>query len=138
MSDSLRIELRSDRSDLTKLSQAVEVFGEDRQWPLPLLFKVQLVLEEVVLNSMTHGRRSSDGKISVEMMSDSEAVSIEVSDNGVAFDPLSDAPQPDLDAVLEDRMVGGLGIHLVLEMLDEVNYQRCGEHNRLRMLINRD
>ena len=49
--------------------------------------------------------------------------SIEIVDDGPRFDPLEDAPLPDPDAPLEDRPVGGLGVHLVRTMMDEMTYR---------------
>jgi serine/threonine-protein kinase RsbW len=61
-----------------------------------------------------------------------DAIELVVEDGGPAFDPLQQAT-PDLEAALDDRPVGGLGIHLVRQMMDEVAYQRTGQRNRLTM-----
>jgi serine/threonine-protein kinase RsbW len=54
-----------------------------------------------------------------------------IEDDGPPFDPLS-LPPPDVTASLEERRVGGLGVFLVRQMMDEVSYQRTGKRNQLR------
>ncbi len=56
----------------------------------------------------------------------------EISDDGVAFDPLK-VPPPDLTADLESRPIGGLGVHFVKTLMDEVAYRREGDRNVLTM-----
>ena len=63
------------------------------------------------------------------------ALRITLLDDGIPFDPLS-AEQPDVHAPLDERDVGGLGIFLVRELMDEVVYQRQGDRNRLTLSIN--
>ena len=57
-------------------------------------------------------------------------LSMEIADNGIAFDPLQ-LPAPDLHAEIDDRPIGGLGIFLVRELMDSVTYRRDGDWNRL-------
>ena len=61
-----------------------------------------------------------------------DELTIRVEDDGRAFDPLQ-APPPDLDLPLEERPVGGLGIHIVRSVMDAVEYQRRGGRNVLTM-----
>jgi anti-sigma regulatory factor (Ser/Thr protein kinase) len=55
-----------------------------------------------------------------------------VSDDGIAFDPL-EVPPPDLESSLEDRPVGGLGVHFMKTLMDDVTYRREGDRNVLTM-----
>ena len=91
------------------------------------------MLEELVLNVVNHGSAGGAGEIAIELLSDAEAVTIEIIDDGKPFDPLTDAPDPDTESSIEDRAVGGLGIHLVRTMMDEVSYRR--EENRNHMIL---
>jgi anti-sigma regulatory factor (Ser/Thr protein kinase) len=59
-------------------------------------------------------------------------LNLSLSDDGPAFDPLA-LPTPDLDAPLEERPVGGLGVYLVREMMDDVSYSHRGGRNCLSM-----
>lgn len=115
------------------MAAAVEEFAEQQSWPAGVVFKVNLVLEELVINVMTHGGREGREEIEVTVTSGEERITITISDNGVAFDPLSDAPEPETSGSIEDRHVGGLGVHLVRTMMDGVSYRREPGRNHLTM-----
>lgn len=127
---SLTIAPRHDQLD--QITAAVEELGERDNWPLDLVFKVNLVLEELGVNVVNYSGDASE--IAISLASDEHAVSVEIVDDGPPFNPLADAAEPDLDAPLEDRPIGGLGIHLVREMMDELHYSREEGKNRLAMV----
>ena len=134
---SLRIETR--REELWRLDAAVEDLAQAEGWPPDLVFQIKLVLEELGINIVNHGH--DDGlshEIEIELTSNADALTIEITDDGRPFDPMTDAPPPDLDSALEDRPVGGLGIHLVLTMMDEIRYRREQDKNRLTLIKRRN
>ena len=94
-----------------------------------------LALEEILSNVIRHGY-AEPGKheISVCIRVGDGRVDLQVEDDGREFDPLS-APEVDLDVPLEERRVGGLGIHLLRKMASEIRYLREDGRNRLRVLI---
>lgn len=97
-------------------------------------FTFELALEEVFINVAMHAAKPGFmPQVELVFERDGEHVSLAVCDDGPAFDPLA-APPPDVDAALEDRPVGGLGIYLIREMMDDVTYQRTGARNCLRMV----
>ena len=71
------------------------------------------------------------------LTSEEGAITIEVVDDGKPFDPLNDAPQPDLASDLEDRRVGGLGLHLVRTTMDDMSYRRDQGKNHLTLVARR-
>lgn len=94
-------------------------------------FKIDLALEEVFTNIVRHGY--GDGRpheIAVRIERLRGRVRIQVDDDGRPFDPLR-APEADVAAPLDERHPGGLGIHLVRRLLDQVRYQRRAAGNRL-------
>jgi serine/threonine-protein kinase RsbW len=97
-------------------------------------FAFELALEEVFMNVAMHGTPAGSVVPQVEcrLAVAADAIELVVEDDGPAFDPLQQAT-PDLEAALEDRPVGGLGIHLLRQMMDEVAYLRAGQRNRLTM-----
>ncbi len=134
---SLRIETR--RDELRRLDAAVEDLAQAEGWPPDLVFQIKLVLEELGINIVNHGH--DDGRsheIEIEITSKADVLTIEITDDGRPFDPLTDAPPPDLDSALEDRVPGGLGIHLVLTMMDEVRYRREQDRNHLTLIKRRN
>lgn len=130
----------SDTDNLQYIQGTVEELGQREAWPDSLTFKVNLVLEELGLNILTHGGKSSDRRPEIEIVltSEDDVLTIEVLDDGQPFDPLEDAPNPNVDASIEDRSIGGLGIHLVRTLMDDLRYQRDDGKNHLTMVARRD
>lgn len=98
-------------------------------------FRVRLALDELLANIVMHGQPGPDPvEVRVRLWIEPPRVVCEVSDTGPAFDPLS-APEPDVDATLEDRPIGGLGLHLVRSMIPELSYRRANNRNIVRLSL---
>lgn len=97
-------------------------------------FKIRLSVEEVVENVVRYAYSDGSGwlEAGVELEGDGLMLAIEIKDAGVPFNPL-DAGEPDLDASLEDRKIGGLGIFLTKQMMDSVEYRFSDGCNVLTM-----
>ena len=94
-------------------------------------FKVRLCVEEVEENILCY---SGSTWVEVSVDRDDSQLAISFRDGGVAFDPLAQK-DPDINADLMDREVGGLGIFLCKQMMDVVEYKRIGLDNLLTMKI---
>lgn len=108
-------------------------FWEEAELPAALGFSFELALEEVFLNVALHG--AENGKVptvSLELTASDREIVLVVADDARPFNPLTLAT-PDTTAALEDRAIGGLGVHLVRQMMDTVSYTYEAGHNRLRM-----
>ncbi|WP_214020987.1 ATP-binding protein [Methanoculleus sp.] len=98
-----------------------------------LVFAVQLAVDEACSNTILYGYPGREpGTITVACTAADDAVSVTITDDGVAFDPLT-APPPLLDIPAEERPIGGLGIHFIRTVMDSVAYAREGEKNVLSM-----
>ena len=130
----------SNTDNLQYIQGSVEELGQREAWPDSLTFKVNLVLEELGLNIMTYGTTGMDRgpEIDIILISEDESLTIEVSDDGQPFNPLEDAVEPDIDGLLGDREIGGLGVHLVRTMMDDLSYQRAAGKNRLKLVSKRE
>ena len=131
----LRVDPRVE--ELETITAAVKEFGEAEQWPADLIFQVELVLEELGLNVINHGKSEGLQQIEIRLTSEAKALTIEIVDSGVPFDPLTDAPRPDLESGVQERAVGGLGVHLVRSMMDELDYRREEGKNHLTLVKER-
>ena len=131
MSVKLSLKMGFEAADLPRIQTAIGEFSQEQDWPPDIEFQVDLVLEELVLNVVNYGSGGREGEIKIELVSEAEMVTIQIIDDGRPFDPLTDAPEPDTESSIEDRAVGGLGIHLVRTMMDEVSYRR--EENKNHM-----
>ena len=112
----------------------VEAFGADNALPQTVLNDVNVALDEALSNIIAYAYEAdSIGEIVVRLDYARDEVRVEVEDGGRAFDPLQ-VPAPDLTAPLPERKVGGLGIHLMRNLMDGLAYDRSGGRNRLRMV----
>jgi sigma-B regulation protein RsbU (phosphoserine phosphatase) len=132
---SLRMEATID--ELPRINAAIGAFARRESWTPQLEYQVKLVIEELAINVVKHGGAVGVAA-EIDLVSDTDRVRIEFSDWGRPFDLLSEAPPPDTSSSVEDRPVGGLGIHLVRSMVDEASYQREGDRNRLTLVKRRD
>ena len=134
MGATLTMAIGTTRDELERISSAIEELGQRDEWPDDLVFRVNLVLEELILNIMDYGAEDDDPDIALEIQSMDDSISIDLSDRGRAFDPLTEAPEPDLTASVGERRVGGLGVHLTKTLMDDVRYSREENRNRLSIV----
>ena len=137
MAATVALKLTSGRDELAAITDAVEDLGRRERWPDALLFRVNLALEELGLNIMDYGYDGGPCDIDIILTSDDDAVTIEIIDGGPPFDPLHDAPTPDLDTAIEDRRIGGLGVHLVRTLMYDLRYRREHGKNHLTLVTRR-
>ena len=105
--------LRNDTSEIVRLVDRIDAFGAEAGLPPDVTYRLALSLDEIVSNVIRHGLDDNAARqILVTLAVDDGHVTATVVDDGVAFDP-RDVPLPDLDAPLEERQSGGLGMHLV-------------------------
>ena len=130
--ESVSLKITPSLDQLERITAVVEDLGERDDWPPDLIFKVNLVLDELWVNVVHYSGATGDVEVSLD--TDANEVRLEIADDGRPFDPLSEAVEPDLDAALDERPIGGLGIFLVREMMDELHYRREDGKNRLAMV----
>ena len=130
--ESVSLKIAPSLDQLERITAVVEDLGERDDWPPDLIFKVNLVLDELWVNVVHYSGATGDVEVSLD--TDADEVRLEIADDGRPFDPLSEAVEPDLNAALEERPIGGLGIFLVREMMDELHYRREDGKNRLAMV----
>lgn len=128
----LELRLRNDLTELDRLSEALEGFCEAKGVPTGAAYHLNLVLDELVTNIVSYGYEADAGEreIVIQLQREPEAVAVVVEDDGRAFDPLS-AKEPDLDASVEERPIGGLGLHFLRTLMDDLCYRREDGRNRL-------
>jgi len=125
--------LQSRLTELERLAAFVDQFGEQNGVGARDLFAIKLALDEVVTNVIRYALDDAgDHEIVVRLGREGDEMAAEVEDEGRPFDPLQ-VETPDLTAPLEQRPVGGLGIHLARQMTDRLEYRRQGDHNVLTM-----
>ncbi len=127
----LSLTLRNHSSEISRLVDRLDAFGAEAGLPPDVTFRLTLALDEIVSNVIRHGfDDDAEHQILVTLDVADGLVTATVVDDGAPFDP-RDAPLPDLDAPLEQRQAGGLGMHLVRETMDEIEYRREDGRNVL-------
>jgi anti-sigma regulatory factor (Ser/Thr protein kinase) len=97
---------------------------------------LRLVAEELLTNIARYAFEAEAGPVEVRLRISGASAALELRDAGRAFDPLAQ-PAPDLEAPLETRGPGGLGLVLVRALVDEASYRREGRSNVLRIVKHR-
>lgn len=131
-----KIVLKNDKTELARLSEFLAVFAERHRVPQDLILKVNLALEELLVNTISYGYDGpGEHDISVELHCEPHQLDVRIEDDGRPFNPL-DAPEPDVNQPLEKRPLGGLGIFLVKQMADAIRYRRSGDKNVVTLVKN--
>lgn len=121
--------------DASTLTSHLAQFAQENDLPAKTAFAVELVLEELVTNVVKHSGKPGGATIEVMLDRDGNAIKGAVRDDAEAYDPLARDPV-DINASLDERGIGGLGVHLVRSMTDQLAYQFSDGHNVLTFTIN--
>jgi serine/threonine-protein kinase RsbW len=128
-----RLQLATNPEQADELAGFVEACAEEQGWDHGVTMKINLALEEIIVNSINYGFPDGRvGHILVVLAADPEQVDILIEDDGDAFDPFS-KETPDLSLDIENRPIGGLGIHFVRTCMDAWSYSRRDGFNRIML-----
>lgn len=131
--NSHHLTLHNDIKQIALLPKFVEVIAEEAQLEHEI-FNLNLALEEAVSNVIMYAYpEGTDGVVDIDATFDEKNVTFVITDNGKPFDPTS-KEEVDINAEMNERPIGGLGIHLVRTIMDAVSYERKGEKNILTII----
>jgi anti-sigma regulatory factor (Ser/Thr protein kinase) len=129
----VEIRILNRRDKMSEVGAMIESFVQAQGGSREMVHDLAVVLDEVLGNIIAYGYGPSEsGDILVRAAARDGQIVVEIEDSGRPFDPLT-APAPDLAAPLRERRVGGLGIHFVKKLMDDVVYARVAGTNRLRL-----
>ena len=133
MREELEIKLNNKMSEIESFNRALTEFGRRHGLAPKVEHDLNLALEEILNNIISYAYTDSrEHEIKVRLSAQPGEIRAEVEDDGQPFNPL-EAPEPDTAKSLEERTIGGLGIHLVRKLMDGLEYKRQGERNFLSM-----
>ena len=125
--------LPNDIETIPQLNEFIDSVAEEMALDMSLTMSLNLAMEEAVVNVMDYAYpEGQQGTVEIEAMTDGEWLTFVISDSGVPFDPTT---KEDADTTLsaEERPIGGLGIFLVRQLMDVIQYQRDGDKNVLTL-----
>lgn len=125
--------LHATLEDLSACMEKSSRFLADHAVSEDALFSTHLAIEEIITNTIKYGYDGQPPRdISVAISLSSESLTLTITDDAHPFNPF-DQPPPDLTLPADQRPIGGLGIHLVRNMMSTCDYQRCGNKNIVRL-----
>ena len=99
--------------------------------PSDIVLDLKLAVDEACTNIITHGYKGMDpGSIILSFRIEPDRILVQITDFGHVFEPV-EAPRPDVVAALEDRELGGLGLYLIYQTMDNIDYQSSEDGNTL-------
>ena len=126
--------LDNDVHDVPKLNSFMKMVSDKLGMQAPMASQLRLAVEEAVVNVIDYAYPiGTRGNITVKVMSDGQSLKVIIIDTGMPFDPTAKA-KADTSLAAEDRQIGGLGILLVRELMDSINYERTEGKNMLTLI----
>ena len=126
--------IKNDVHEVSKFSAFIKAVMEQLNIEKSFARQFRLAVEEAVVNVIDYAYPAGqEGDIEVRMMFDGETLKTVIIDSGVAFDPTA-KERADTSLSAEDRQIGGLGILLVRELMDSINYERADGQNFLTLI----
>ena len=120
-------------SSVPKVNDFVKEIGHELKLPETDAQNLKLAIEEAVVNVINYAYPVGEkGDVHIEATATDTAIKFKITDTGMAFAP-TDAPDVDTSLSAEDRQIGGLGIFLVRQLMDTINYERIEGTNVLTL-----
>ena len=130
----IEVSLASDLSALRMLARAIQEFGIAHALSLDLQSRLNLVLDELVTNSVCYALSDiAEPELRLRLFVDQDTIVAQLEDNGEAYNPFEEAPKPDTSLGLAERPIGGLGIFFVKKLTDSSTYERIDGRNRITL-----
>ena len=128
-----QITLPNDVLEVPQLNVFVDEVCEQVDFDMSTTLKLNLAIEEAVVNVMNYAYPAGEkGDVDIEAMINDEYLVFVISDSGTPFDPTAKA-EVDTTLSVEERGIGGLGIHLIRQIMDTINYKRVNGKNVLTL-----
>ncbi|MHB8163538.1 MAG: ATP-binding protein [Methanoregula sp.] len=122
MKDAITCTIESDIHAIPQVSlvldQAMQAYGFSEEE----ILDTQLAVEEAITNVIVHGYAKGPGTIVISCHTTRGIAEIQIEDSAPPFNPLS-IPEPDISVEIEERQIGGLGVFLIRQVMDEISYR---------------
>ena len=129
MRQGFRMAVSAHPGGVEEVNATLAGFAEAHALPEEVRRSISVALDELIANALSHGQTGRDPcSVTVDVELDEKRVTVTLTDDGTPFDPF-EQDAPDTTLSVDERPIGGLGLHLVGELMDQVSYQRRGNHN---------
>jgi anti-sigma regulatory factor (Ser/Thr protein kinase) len=130
----IELTIRNELGNISVVRDALDRFGAEHGVPGAILIDLQVVLDEIISNVIKYAWPEGGAhELLVRLTAEGAAIEVEVIDDGRPYDP-RDATPPEPARPGSRPAPGGVGIHLVRQLVDGVEYERIGNHNRTRLI----
>jgi sigma-B regulation protein RsbU (phosphoserine phosphatase) len=127
------ITLTNDIQQVPQLADFVDMVCEEIGMDMAVAIQMNLAMEEAVVNVMSYAYPADTvGDVTIEAVTIADQLQFTITDSGIPFDPTAKA-EVDTTLSAEERPIGGLGIHLVRQLMDSINYERIDGKNVLTL-----
>ena len=134
----MQLLLKNDISQVPLLADFINQVCNEFALDQNLSFQLNLVLEEAVVNVIQYAfPKGEEHTFTLDADKDADTVTFVLRDDGKPFNPLTQAPDVDIHLSAEKRKIGGLGIFLVQQMMDEVDYKRTSKGENVLVMKKR-
>jgi serine/threonine-protein kinase RsbW len=133
MGQPLVLTIGSDLTKIPEVSARLEDAMSENGFSSEEILDTQLAVEEIITNVIIHGYKGSGGEISITCRITGNLAEIRITDTAPLFNPLF-LPEPDLAGDVSDRKIGGLGVFLVRQVMNDVRYRREKGKNILTLV----
>ncbi len=121
-------------SESERLSKIIEELAEEKNLSPKFVFEINVALDEIITNIVSYAYNDkAEHKILVRLFFLEDGLKIQIEDEGIAFNPM-ERPEPDITKSVMERQIGGLGIHMVRKLVDELKYKRENNKNILTLI----
>ncbi len=135
-SQHLTLHFANSAEEAPRIARRVEYFLHDQQIPDTIINKLLLCIDELITNIIAHAYNDDEEHaVLLECRISEDRVELELRDDGVQFDATKQT-RPNTKLGIDNRDIGGLGIHLVMTLMDNVEYKREGDFNVLKITKN--
>ncbi|MCD6205001.1 MAG: ATP-binding protein [Candidatus Marinimicrobia bacterium] len=131
MENAISIQILNKIPEIKRVCDAVADFNRQHSLSEKIIFTFHLAIDEILTNIISYGYTDqNDHNIDIPYSLEKNQLKLKITDDGNPFDP-TQAPKPDLKSDLEHRKIGGLGIYLIKNMMNDIKYSSENGKNTL-------
>jgi serine/threonine-protein kinase RsbW len=134
LSEKVFVEIDNDIAEIARINALIDTLSRRHELSETITFHIKFALDELLTNIISYSfPDAGKHKIAVRMEIEGDAFEAEVIDDGIAFNPL-DEEVPDLGQSVDERQIGGLGVHFIRTVMDRAAYRRSDGRNHFTMI----